>query len=191
MQVFHSKLEEFASKYKKEIQSDPIFRAQFQTMCSQIGVDPLASSKGFWAELLGVGDFYYELAVQIITLCIQARDKFGNGGLLDFDTLKARLGAIRKVSIGDDDIVRAVKSIQVLGSGFSIVQIKDKRLVQSVPMDLSTDHTLVISLAQQQGGKVTASDLSSQLKWTADHAEAAIVIGSMRPAVLFHLSCSF
>jgi hypothetical protein len=29
------------------------------------GVDPLASNKGFWAQLLGVGDFYYELAVQV------------------------------------------------------------------------------------------------------------------------------
>ena len=35
-------------------------------MCARIGVDPLASSKGFWAQLLGVGDFYYELGVQII-----------------------------------------------------------------------------------------------------------------------------
>ena len=35
-------------------------------MCSKIGVDPLASSKGFWAQLLGVGDFYYELGVQIV-----------------------------------------------------------------------------------------------------------------------------
>jgi len=24
------------------------------------------ANKGFWAEMLGVGDFYYELAVQII-----------------------------------------------------------------------------------------------------------------------------
>lgn len=29
------------------------------------GVDPLASNKGFWAQLLGVGDFYYELSVQV------------------------------------------------------------------------------------------------------------------------------
>jgi ESCRT-II complex subunit VPS22 len=34
-------------------------------MCSAVGVDPLASQKGFWAELLGFGDFYYELGVQI------------------------------------------------------------------------------------------------------------------------------
>lgn len=30
-------------------------------MCAKCGVDPLASNKGFWAELLGIGDFYYEL----------------------------------------------------------------------------------------------------------------------------------
>lgn len=28
-------------------------------------MDPLASNKGFWAQVLGVGDFYYELAVQV------------------------------------------------------------------------------------------------------------------------------
>jgi len=32
-------------------------------MCANIGVDPLASNKGFWAELLGIGDFYYELGM--------------------------------------------------------------------------------------------------------------------------------
>lgn len=35
-------------------------------MCKQIGVDPLSSNKGFWVDVLGVGDFYYELAVSII-----------------------------------------------------------------------------------------------------------------------------
>ncbi len=34
-------------------------------MCASVGVDPLASNKGFWTELLGFGDFYYELGVQI------------------------------------------------------------------------------------------------------------------------------
>ena len=37
-----------------------------QDMCASIGVDPLASGKGFWSEMLGVGDFYYELGVQIV-----------------------------------------------------------------------------------------------------------------------------
>ena len=47
-------LEEFARKYKNEIKKNPEFRQQFQTMCGKIGVDPLQSNKGVWAELLGV-----------------------------------------------------------------------------------------------------------------------------------------
>lgn len=43
--LFQSKLEEFAQKYKQDIRRDPAFRAQFHTMCANIGVDPLASNK--------------------------------------------------------------------------------------------------------------------------------------------------
>ncbi len=36
------------------------------------------AGKGFWAEMLGVGDFYYELGVQIIEVCIATSHR--NGG---------------------------------------------------------------------------------------------------------------
>ncbi len=45
---------------------DPEFRARFHQMCANIGVDPLASNKGVWAKTLGIGDFYYELGVQVV-----------------------------------------------------------------------------------------------------------------------------
>ena len=73
-----SKVEEFAEKHKNEIRKNPEFRRQFQEMCASIGVDPLASSKGFWSEVLGVGDFYYELGVQIVEVCMATNHK--NGG---------------------------------------------------------------------------------------------------------------
>ena len=60
---FKKHLEEFAMKHKKEISSNPVFRDEFLKMCKQIGVDPLSSKKGFWVDVLGVGDFYFELAV--------------------------------------------------------------------------------------------------------------------------------
>jgi hypothetical protein len=41
-----------------------------QEMCASIGVDPLASGKGFWSNMLDIGDFYYELAVQIVEVKI-------------------------------------------------------------------------------------------------------------------------
>ncbi|RUS31269.1 EAP30/Vps36 family-domain-containing protein [Jimgerdemannia flammicorona] len=65
----------------------------FQRMCSNIGVDPLASNKGFWAELLGVGDFYYELGIQIIDACMATRAR--NGGLIEIGELMRRVERMR------------------------------------------------------------------------------------------------
>ena len=61
MTVFKTNLEDFAVKHRTDLKKNPEFRAHFQQMCAQIGVDPLASSKGYWAQTLGVGDYYYEL----------------------------------------------------------------------------------------------------------------------------------
>ena len=52
IEKFKKNLDEFAFKYKDEIKKDAHFRKQFQDMCANIGVDPLASSKGFWSEML-------------------------------------------------------------------------------------------------------------------------------------------
>lgn len=54
-------LKELPITVEEDIRKDAEFRRHFQQMCSTIGVDPLASSKGFWSEMLGVGDYYYEL----------------------------------------------------------------------------------------------------------------------------------
>lgn len=32
----------------------------------------LAANKGFWAQMLGFGDFYYELGVQIVEVCLRS-----------------------------------------------------------------------------------------------------------------------
>lgn len=56
-------------------------------MCANVGVDPLASNKGMWAQLLGFGDFYYELGVQVVEACLATRSM--NGGLMDLDSLRA------------------------------------------------------------------------------------------------------
>lgn len=85
LELFRTNLQQFAVKYKSNIKKDPEFRRRFQAMCAKIGVDPLASKKGFWSELLDVGDFYYELAVQIIEVGILTRPK--NGGLIGMSDL--------------------------------------------------------------------------------------------------------
>ena len=37
---------------REDIRANPAFRAQFHAMCANIGVDPLASNKGLWAQVL-------------------------------------------------------------------------------------------------------------------------------------------
>lgn len=45
-----------------------------------------SAGKGFWSEMLGVGDFYYELGVQIIEVCLALKHR--NGGELNLNVLK-------------------------------------------------------------------------------------------------------
>ena len=70
---------------RSDIKQDPVFRAQFHNMCANVGVDPLASNKGMWAQLLGFGDFYYELGVQIVEACLAT--KAYNGGFMELGSL--------------------------------------------------------------------------------------------------------
>ncbi|XP_062513805.1 vacuolar-sorting protein SNF8-like [Corticium candelabrum] len=174
LDTFRSNLEDFAAKHKNEIKKNAEFRQHFQQMCARIGVDPLASSKGFWAEMLGVGDFYYELGVQIIEVCLATRSR--NGGLISLEELKLRLLKSRGKhgqDISNDDIIRAIKKLRVLGSGFAVIPIGDRRLIQSVPGELSMDHTAVLQHAEN-GGYVSLSDLVREMKWETTRASRAL-----------------
>ena len=160
LRVFRANLEEFARKYKDDIRKDPVFRREFQVMCAKIGVDPLASSKGFWAELLGVGAFYTELGVQIIDACVSTRAV--NGGLIAVPALIQHVKRMRgsnALSISADDIERAVKQLRVLGSGFKVVEAGARKMVVSVPVELNRDHALLLFAAQQSGGYVTVESM--------------------------------
>lgn len=137
LELFRTNLQSFAVKYKSNIKKDPDFRRKFQAMCAKIGVDPLASKKGFWSELLDVGDFYYELAVQIIEVCIITRPK--NGGLIGMSDLlrlleKKRGPAMQTVT--DDDVKRAVKKLSVLGEGFQLIEMEERTMVRGVGLQL-------------------------------------------------------
>ena len=47
-----------------------------------------------------------------------------------------------------DDIVRAIKSLKSLGTGFELVTVGQRKLVQSVPRELNKDHNEILALAQ-------------------------------------------
>ena len=187
MDKLRENLEKFATLHRKDIQKDPEFRRHFQEMCASIGVDPLASSKGFWSEMLGVGDFYYELGVQIIEVCMAHAHK--TGGLMELEDLRRRVARSRmshgmrkkqalkppsdmQSAISQDDILRAIKKLKVLGNGFSVIPLgsSGRFLVSSVPGELSMDQTAVLQLAEGSEACLTATSVCQDLSWERKRA---------------------
>ncbi|KAL2523686.1 Vacuolar protein sorting-associated protein [Abeliophyllum distichum] len=174
LSTFRSQLEDFARKHKNDIRKNPAFRAQFHEMCAKVGVDPLASNKGFWAELLGIGDFYYELGVQIVDICLATRPH--NGGLISLEDLCKLLGQRRKgarEAVSEDDCLRAISKLKVLGNGFEVISVGKKKLVRSVPTELNKDHNEILELAQGQG-YVTVDEVQRRISWSSGRAIDAL-----------------
>lgn len=178
MEVFRENLEEFATKHRHEIKKNAQFRRQFQEMCAAIGVDPLASNKGFWS-VLGIGDFYYELCVQVVEVCLAANHS--TGGFMELTELRDRLVAARgkmahHQEITKEDILMAAKKLKCFGDGFTVISMgKGRFMVQSVPGELSLQETSIMTLASDRGdGCVSLKILMEALNWTEFRAKQAL-----------------
>jgi ESCRT-II complex subunit VPS22 len=175
--TFKSNLEEFAAKHKDSIKKDPDFRSKFHTMCTKIGVDPFSSKKTKWNALLGLGDFYYELSVQVVEACLRARDT--TGGLLELQELHRRVQRRRNTQADPasfDDIVRAIDGLKSLGGGASyrIVTLGKAKYLRSVPTELSTDGNAVLALAGDRGGFFTRREAAAELGWVEERLGPAL-----------------
>jgi len=73
----------------------------------------------------------------------------------------------------EDDILRAVKSLEPLGCGFNIINIGSKQFIRSIPKELNTDQSTVLEVLQLLGS-VTVSMLQVNLNW--EKARATTVI---------------
>lgn len=171
---FQTALAEFAAKHKSRINSDPEFRQQFHTMCVSAGVDPLASGKGFWADMLGVGDFYFELGVKIIQITVQTRA--ANGGIMSVKDIHSRIVSVGRLkhALSMEDLMRAVEKLAVLGGGFKLIKISGNPMIISVPIEMNTDHEFVISAASDEGGFVTEELMRGLHGWTTDRFRTII-----------------
>lgn len=175
MKDLSNKLSQFSKNHQEKIKKDPEFRAQFTQMCASLGVDPLASSKTVWASMSGVGDFYYELAVQSIEICMASRHE--NGGLIELDILFKKLVKSRgqyKEKITKEDLIQALKNLQILGSGFQLIKTNKTYLVQSIPSDMSDDPMKCIQLAENNGGSLSVHLLMQDSSWDRRRAETVL-----------------
>lgn len=175
---FRASLAHFAANHRDDIKKDPLFRRAFQQMCSNIGVDPLAGPRkgGWWAEMLDLGDWQYELGVQIVDVCVSTRER--NGGLIEMGELVRMVSKLRGVGGGvitEEDVMRSIKTLKPLGAGYEVIEMEGKRkMVRSVVKQLDQDHTLVISVAQEHLGRVDEDILVAKLGWTAERSRAAL-----------------
>ena len=131
---------------------------QFLKMCAMLHIDPISNNQTFLGSLLGIGTYYYSLALKTAEVCIATRER--NGGVISVTEIRSILRRKEaKKAKGDDisadDVVLAVSKLKCLGGGFRILNrtgssdshnAKTSDLyVVSVPMELNADHVAVVS----------------------------------------------
>lgn len=170
---FQKSLGDFAEQHRDKINSDPEFRQMFHTMCVSIGVDPLSSNKGFWADVLGVGNFYFELGIIVTQICLQTRSQ--NGGIMSMKELVQRLNNKKNLrKVGNEDVKRSIEKLSVLGNGFRLLNCANGEcLVVSVPIELNHDNEDIMTAAQETG-YVTCDMMQNMCGWSADRFHIAI-----------------
>ncbi|CAD6218449.1 unnamed protein product [Miscanthus lutarioriparius] len=99
-----------------------------------------------------------------------------NGGLIDLLDLRKLLGQKRKTtleSLSEDDCLRAISKLKVLGSGFEVIFVGRRKLVRSVPTELNKDHNGILGLAQAEG-YVTVEQVEREFSWSTGRAIDAL-----------------
>jgi len=162
--TFRDRLGEFASKYRSEIRQDAEFREQFVMMCESVGVDPFRSSKSVWSDvILGIGTYYSDLAVQVLTICMTQKSIYGS--LLP---LSVCMTLIQGENVSVKDITRAIKTLDVFGGGgIRIVDVGREQFIASTPEGFGVDGLSILG-SFKQFPLLTLEELTSQLGWSRE-----------------------
>ena len=196
---FRDALQTFAQAHRGDIRRDPAFRHQFQKMCAAIGVDPLSGGRssasgsgsggkgagGWWTEVLGLGEWEYEVAVQVVDVCVSTRER--NGGMIEVNELVRRVDKMRGGGSGSgsnsgnsctivtaEDVLRAIDLLRPLHAGYTIHPIGSTVYIRSVPRELDTDQSLLLVLAADFGGRLTISTIRRSTAWSDVRARTAL-----------------
>ncbi|KAJ1502377.1 Vacuolar protein sorting-associated protein SNF8, partial [Coelomomyces lativittatus] len=135
---FKSHLETFAKQHRKAILKDPSLRIYFQQMCASIGVDPFTYSKGIWNEMLGVGDYFYQLGLRLIEYCLTHGGTTtgggeGGGGFFVLTELCDQL------KTDETDLRKAIHLLQPLGMGYRLLDVLNEPCLVTLPKEFNMD----------------------------------------------------
>ena len=156
----------YADTYRQEISTNKEARAKFNNLCQDMGIDPVVSKKNIFGNVFG--DYYNEVAVQILRLC--EKTKSTNGGLIKIaDLVKIYNRTYPKNQIEQEDVVKAQEKIKNLGTGCQIIR---NTFISTVPFELNPDTEKLIEIAEKQG-YVTRPMIKDQLSWDMQRIEMA------------------
>lgn len=126
-----------------------------------------------------MGDFYFELSIQIVEICLALAES--TGGMLEISELKERLIRSRRQKakqqeITTEDILLATKKLKIFGNSFQVHSLgKNRHIIQSIPGELSLQETKALTVAaDQENGFVTKSLLMKELAWNEVRTQQAI-----------------
>lgn len=190
LSTFQSALSTFSTQHRHKILSSPSFRTHFSQLCAELGVDPLGGGqKGLW-DKMGVGDWYYALGVQVVDVCLRARER--GGGLVPMEEVLREVMKLRRGGAGagagggggegkgkaastttaaatsevtEGDVQRAIAVLEPLGCGYEILTLASsggKKVVRCSPGGLDRDSLVVVEAASStRRGCVTRDELAA------------------------------
>ena len=157
----------YADTYRQEISTNKDARAKFNNLCQDMGIDPVVSKKNIFGNVFG--DYYNEVAVQILRLC--EKTKSTNGGLIKISELVNIYNrTYPQNTIAHEDILKALEKIKNLGHGCQIVK---KNFICTVPFEQNNDSEKLIELAENNG-YVSKPMVQSKYKWDTDRVELSL-----------------
>lgn len=201
LSTLQTALSTFSTTHRKHILSSPSFRAEFSTLCNELGIDPLGGGKkGVW-DYLGLGDWYAALGVQIVTVCLSRRER--GGGIVDLNEVIKGVESLRNGGkresewlesnrVSEADVRKAVKELEPLGCGYEVMELGGnaggRRVIKCSPAGLDTDSLSLISLATSAAGSLTLPSLlsSPSLKdWAQERTVQALDNALLRDGIIW------
>ncbi|KAL6939836.1 hypothetical protein ACO0RG_003683 [Hanseniaspora osmophila] len=175
LQVFKDQIIQFSKIHNQELKENLDLARQFVQLCSQIGINfsQLVDNKSTY--LFHPMDYYYNLCIELIEVVRNLETM--NGGLTSYKELLFRLNESNGSSITDikqqktnnnkrsaQDIDKALEMLESLNGGFTKMVIAGKSFIQSVPLELTKDQSLVYEVCFVLG-YVTVPILRDNYQW--------------------------
>lgn len=78
-----------------------------------------------------------------------------------------------EIAVSEDDMIAAIKSLDPLGSGYSIILVGEKRMIRSMPKQLDSDQTTALHIIDLLGS-VSRQLLQDNLRWQLERAATVL-----------------